>query len=93
MRSVYVSSEILVSLMRSHLRCKEKCYKSGFAFLVTKVIVIDGENNCVSIPPNSRRVGYIVSVHGPLDGPLYMGSHIHQHIQLHKLSEDTQELS
>ena len=75
MRSVYVSSEILVSLMRSHLRCKEKCYKSGFAFLVTKVIVIDGENNCVSIPPNPRRVGYIVSVHGPL----YMGSHIHQH--------------
>ena len=79
MRSVYVSSEILVSLMRSHLRCKEKCYKSGFAFLVTKVIVIDGENNCVSIPPNPRMVGYIVSVHGPLDGPPYMGSHIHQH--------------
>ena len=78
MRSVYVSSEILVSLMRSHLRCKEKCYKSGFAFL-TKVIVIDGENNCVSIPPNPIRVGYTVSVHGPLDGPLYMGSHIHQH--------------
>ena len=28
------------------------------------------------IPPNPRRVGYIV----PLDGPLYMGSHIHQHL-------------
>jgi len=26
------------------------------------------------IPPNSRRVGYIVSIHGPLDEPLYMGS-------------------
>ena len=27
---------------------------------------------CIS--PNSRRVGYIVPIHGPLDGPLYMGS-------------------
>ena len=26
------------------------------------------------IPSNPRRVGYIVPVHGPLDGPLYMGS-------------------
>ena len=26
------------------------------------------------IPPNPRRVGYIVPIHGPLD----MGSHIHQ---------------
>ena len=26
------------------------------------------------IPPNSRRVGYIDPIHGPLDGPLYMGS-------------------
>ena len=26
------------------------------------------------IPPNPRRVGYI----DPIDGPLYMGSHIHQ---------------
>jgi len=25
-------------------------------------------------------VGYIDPIHGPLDGPLYMGSHIHQHI-------------
>ena len=25
---------------------------------------------------------YIVSIHGPLDGPLYMGSHIHQHYTL-----------
>ena len=33
----------------------------------------------MSIPPNPRRVGYIVSVHKPLDEPLYMGSHIHQH--------------
>ena len=31
------------------------------------------------IPPNSRRVGYIYTIHEPLDGPLYMGSHIHQH--------------
>ena len=30
------------------------------------------------IPPNARRVGYIVPIQ-PLDGPLYMGSHIHQH--------------
>jgi len=26
------------------------------------------------IPPNPRRVGYIGPIHGPLDGPLYMGS-------------------
>ena len=26
------------------------------------------------IPPNPRRVGYIVPIHGSLDGPLYMGS-------------------
>ena len=26
------------------------------------------------IHPNPRRVGYIVPKHGPLDGPLYMGS-------------------
>ena len=26
------------------------------------------------IPPNPRRVGYIHPIHGPLDGPLYMGS-------------------
>jgi len=26
------------------------------------------------IPPNPRRVGYIVPTHGLLDGPLYMGS-------------------
>jgi len=26
------------------------------------------------IPPNPRRVGYIDPTHGPLDGPLYMGS-------------------
>jgi len=30
------------------------------------------------IPPNPRRVGNIVPIHGPLDGPQYMGSHIHQ---------------
>ena len=28
----------------------------------------------ICIPPNPRRVGYIDSIHGPLDGPLYMGS-------------------
>ena len=32
------------------------------------------------IPPNPRRVGYIDPIHGPLDGPLYMGSHIHQYM-------------
>ena len=26
------------------------------------------------IPPNPRRVGYIVPIHGPLDGPQYMNS-------------------
>ena len=26
------------------------------------------------ITPNPRRVGYIDPIHGPLDGPLYMGS-------------------
>ena len=30
------------------------------------------------IPPNPKRVGYIDPIHGPLDGPLYMGSRIHQ---------------
>ena len=30
------------------------------------------------IPPNPRRVGYIDPIHGHLDGPLYIGSHIHQ---------------
>ena len=34
------------------------------------------------IPPNPRRVGYIVPIHGALDGPLYMGSHIHQQNEL-----------
>ena len=29
------------------------------------------------IPPNPRRVGYI----NPIHGPLYMGSHIHQHTE------------
>ena len=33
------------------------------------------------IPPNPRRVEYIDSIHGPLDGPLYKGSHIHQQSQ------------
>ena len=32
---------------------------------------------CIS--PNPRRVGYIDPIHGPLDGPLYIASHIHQH--------------
>ena len=30
------------------------------------------------ITPNPRRVGYIDPIHGSLDVPLYMGSHIHQ---------------
>jgi len=37
------------------------------------------------IPPNPRRVGYIVPIHGFLDGPLYMGSHIHQQSQVFNL--------
>jgi len=32
-----------------------------------------GENNCVYLP-NPRRVGNIVVIQGPLDGPLYMDS-------------------
>ena len=32
------------------------------------------------IPPNPKRVGYIDPIHGPLDRPLYMGSHIHQQV-------------
>ena len=31
------------------------------------------------IPLNPRRVEYIDLIHEPLDGSLYMGSHIHQH--------------
>jgi len=31
------------------------------------------EEVIVCIPPNPRRVGYIVPIHGLLDGPLYMG--------------------
>ena len=38
------------------------------------------ERIMVCIPPNPRRVGYIDPIHGLLDWPLYMGSHIHQHI-------------
>jgi len=38
------------------------------------------------IPPNPRRVGYIDPIHGPLDGPLYMGSHIHQQFLLSVVS-------
>ena len=34
---------------------------------------------CIS--PNSRMVRYIDPIYGPLDEPLYMGSHIHQHPQ------------
>ena len=42
------------------------------------------------IPPNPRMVGYIDPIHGPLDGPLYMGSHMHQHIVLtNALQEST----
>ena len=33
------------------------------------------------IPLNLRRVGYIDPMHGPLDGPLHMGSHIHQQFE------------
>jgi len=36
----------------------------------------------VSILPNPKRVGYIIPIHEPLDGPLYMGSHIHQQYQI-----------
>ena len=35
------------------------------------------------IPPNPRRVGYIVPIHGPL----YMGSHIHQYFPLTPLQQ------
>ena len=36
------------------------------------------------IPPNPRRMGYIDPIHGPLDEPLYMGSHIHQQLWISK---------
>ena len=35
------------------------------------------------IPPNPRRVGYIVPIHGSLDGPLYMGS-IYSNSMIHE---------
>ena len=35
-------------------------------------MVEGGDNSLYS--SNPRRVGYIVPIHGPLDGPLYMGS-------------------
>jgi len=31
------------------------------------------ERIIVCIPPNPRRVGNMEPIHGPLDGPLYMG--------------------
>ena len=33
---------------------------------------------CIS--PNTRRVGYIVSIHGPLDGDSIHELNIHQHV-------------
>jgi len=36
--------------------------------------VIEEERIMTCIPPNPRSVGYIDPTHGPLDGPLYMGS-------------------
>ena len=48
------------------------------------MFVFYGENNGF-IPPNPRMVGYIDPIHGPLDGPLYMGSHIQQHPPQSKL--------
>ena len=38
------------------------------------------------ITPNPRIVGYIVPIHGPLDEPLYMGSHIHQQTLLSQIT-------
>ena len=38
--------------------------------IIGKVVEPDGENNCC-IPPTLERWVYIVSTHGPLDGPLY----------------------
>ena len=43
---------------------------SGFDTMMERIMAC--------IPPNPRRVGYIDPIRGPLDGPLYMGSHIHQ---------------
>ena len=37
-----------------------------------KIFVMERIMTC--IPPNPIRVGYINPIHGPLDGPLYMGS-------------------
>ena len=38
----------------------------------TAIKLFVGENNEMYYP-NPRRVGYIDPIHGPLDGPLYMG--------------------
>ena len=39
------------------------------------------------LPPNPKRVGYIVPIHGPLDGPLYMGSiYTNRQVAIHSRS-------
>jgi uncharacterized protein Usg len=53
-------------------------YCCTFFYKVAVLSYVWESNRC--IPPNPRRVGYIVPIHGHLDGPLYMGSHIHQQL-------------
>ena len=43
-------------------------------FLSLSVREAEQERIMACIPPNSKRVGYIVPIHVPLDRPLYMGS-------------------
>src|SRR6185503_1313005 len=52
-------------------------YQGLLIMLRTYTSVMERIIDC--FPPNPRRVEYIDPIHGPLDGPLYMGSHIHQH--------------
>ena len=43
--------------------------------IISFIYVLSEEERIMTcIPPNPRRVGYIDPTHGPLDGPLYMGS-------------------
>ena len=52
---------------------------STFFPMRTKLLLCIGENKDVLLKTLEGWV-YIVPIHGPLDGPLYMGSHIHQQL-------------
>ena len=48
--------------------------KSKLTHSTSRIISYAKERIVTCLPPNPRRVGYIVPKHGLLDGPLYMGS-------------------